>query len=338
MTNPQFADILATVPHHVGEIPDNCVTIILINEGVIVANMVFMMPERDLSPTDAMVLIQNLSQVDFEYFVTVAYSNRESKCEEHPAYYHESQMFGTLMMLIAGKRPLGAGLVTSEHWIDFTDDDLTKHPLSEIAESPTALHLAVEHGHERGGMRLTVPEPDLATPAIKAAVSKFAEAYEDIEDFEDIAKLPHYHRARAVWERCLSRDFGPTKPEAVDLIGYMQIEGLRDRLVVDVHSQTTDEQIFVQILKGDFDLHISKSRTQNAISLLLNLCQYTKGKQRVPILMALCHLSYHAGNNMNALDFLAQVPEKHRGVEWESIHHHLEHGGLSKFALNKPQP
>ncbi len=338
MSDPTFADILATIPHNLGEVPKDCMALILVHDGSIVANMVFVIPDRDLRPEDAALIMSKLSNVEFEYFLCVTYTDRPSKCEEHPPSWHESQLMTLFLELFAGKKNLGAGLVTSEHFIDFSDDELTKHPLSEIAESPTALHLAVEHSHERPGMRLTVPEPDLSTPKLKQAVAAFTEQQPEMENFHDLMRSPHLSKARALWQTVIARDFGPTYPEAVDLIGYFQIDGLRDRMVVDVLSHTDDEATFVQILKGKYDIHFSRERIEHAISVLLNLCQYAAGKQRVGLLMGLAVLSYYKGNNRNALDMLELIPRKHRDSEWEWHDANLRSGGMSQSALNTPMP
>ena len=339
--NPQtFADILSTVPHNIGETPTDSMVLMLIKDGYIVANLVFVMPERDMTPADAALIVGKCERVDFEHFITVAYTDRPSKCEDHPAGMHESQMLDLFMTITNGATVVGAGLVTSNYYIDFSEDDHPHRPLREIAESPTALHLAVEHSHEGAAlMKLDIPEPDLADRLSTLAIDQYVknQGGPEVNSLDDARKLVHYNDARELWERCLARDFGPTRPEAIDLIGYMQIDGLRDRLVVDVTSKTEDEQTFLRILRGEFDIHYSRARMNSAISVLVNVFQYAKPKHRDGLFIALALLEYHRGSNHDAIDYLQRVRNT-ESPEVRVLLPHLQHGGLAVSAQNQPLP
>lgn len=335
-----FADVLSTIPHNIGETPMDSMVLILVKDGSIIANLVFVMPDRDITPQDVLMIVKKCQRVEFEHFFAVAYTDRPSKCGDHPAGLHESQLIDLFMGFSNGASVIGGGLVTSEHFIDFSEEgeDYPKHPLSEIAESPTALHLAVEHSHEGAAMKVDIPEPDLATTASTLAIDMWLERQPQFEDFADITGSPFYDKARELWERCLARDFGPTRPEAVDLIAFLNTDGLRDRLIVDVSSKTEDEATFVKILKGMYDIHYSRSRMDNAISVLLNLFQYARPRHRNGLYVALAFLEYHRGSNLQALEYLEAIPEKHRTDEYHVLTQHISHGGMSISAQNQPLP
>lgn len=335
-----FADVLATIPHNLGEVPKDSMVLALVKNGSIIANLVFVMPDRDMTPSDVMLVVQKCQAVDFSHFFAVAYSDRPSKCDDHPTGYHQSQMIGLLMRMMNGAIIIGGGLVTKDHFIDFEEDEFPHHPISEIAESPTALHLAVEHSHEGAAMKVLVPEPDpsLATKLSALSIDQYVKNHGggQMEDFAAIIGHPHYSEARETWERCLSRDFGPTKTEAINLLGYMQLDGLRDRLIVDLLSHTEDEGTFVQILKGEYDIHYSRSRMQNASSLILNLMQYAKPRHRVALFVALAIIDYLRGSNLSALEYLDAIPEDKRPDEYHALYTHMTHGGMSVSASNAP--
>jgi hypothetical protein len=335
-----FADVLSTVPHNIGEVPTDSMVLILINDGYPVANLVFVMPERDITPSDVMLIVKKCLDVDFEHFFAVAYTDRPSKCEEHPNGYHAAQMIGLMMQMLGGKGLVGGGLVTSDHYLNFEEDGYPPHPLSEIAESPTALHLAVEHSHEGALMKISIPEPDLADRLSTLAIDQYVknQGGPEVDDLDTVKAMPHYSVAREVWERCLARDFGPTRQEAIDLIGYLQIDGYRDRLIVDVTSKTEDETTFVRILKGQMDLPFSTSRMNNAVSVLLNLFQYARPKHRTALFVALGLLEYHRGQNLQAIEYLNMIPEKRRPIEYTVLMPHLTHGGSSMSANHPPLP
>lgn len=351
MNHNTFADLLATVESVIGDRPKNSIVIAAFTEEArLVATLLIEITEEALAeknlgiePTHLLGIAQNMTQVDHQCFTILAYVDREPDCNDHPAMFHQTQYIAGFLEMLTGREAVAAGLITSEFFMEFDDDgpasedeeytasDWKRHPVSEIDESVKALEL------KAAGMYDVFPsplEPTAATKEVSAAIDSAFKSFPFLNNWEP----GHVEgaKARALFETCLARDFGPTEPEATELLGYLQHPGIRDRLVADVVSTADDYETYIRALTGKLEVTVSRSRMNNALGLFLNLTQYAEGERRHPLLLALSILSWFKGSAHHAgkyAQILADdIPEDKSVKLWMRK---LSSASLAKCALQQ---
>lgn len=334
MPDEMLPEILATIPHQIGEDIDEALVLCLIHEQKMFGNLVYSIPEGGMSMLHLLDILRTLTDVTFEAFLVVAYSNQDSHCEDHPPMYHAATILGRMIAAL-GSIPVGGALVTKDYWVDYSDNEFTHRDLTDIKQSVTALTLAVEGIHSHRTHHVDIPKPAGADVTSKVEIEAFSAVIPKMKEYSDITGSEHTVFARALWAKCMARDFGPTRPEAVRLIGYFQSIGIRDRLVVDVvDPDIEDEATFTMVLTGQHHVHINKARHERALSLLTNLLQYAEGKHRANILWSLASLEWFGGDSFHAREYLEAVPTKFRtkGRDWDALYNTIAHGHVAESA------
>jgi hypothetical protein len=182
----------------------------------------------------------------------------------------------------------------TDHW----------HDLAEVKESTLAADLVL-NGFRLEPQGLVIPEPTAVTDDVTEAID------ERVARIPKFPRLIHYAWAmpyvmdeRALYEELLQRGFGATEQEAVRMIACFQDPLLRDRLMVDTISSTTDPIEFGDAITGQSDIQPNPDRVVAAASLLDNLMQWTCDRHRLPLLVAQAWMHWMQGRTLDAEEYL----------------------------------
>lgn len=314
-----FAELLATIDGVIGERPKEAICIAAFTaEARLVGTLLIEIRELDktrrtlgIRPEHLKGIADQLSQIDYDCFCVLSYvDNVEPDCEDHPAMFHQSQYIGGLLAILTGKQPVSAGIVTSEYFMEYDDDmpegdeftaaDWTRHPVAEIDSSVRALEMRASGAYSAFRPPL---DPAYATPEMTKAIDDFAQSFPFLKHWTPENEA--CREARALFEVCIGRDFGPTEPEAVRMLGYMQHPGIRDRLLADIVTTDDDRETYLRALTGRLDVSLDQGRVERATGLFLNLTQYAEGDRRIPLILALSIVSWFRGSAHHAGRYVA---------------------------------
>lgn len=207
------------------------------------------------------------------------------------------------------------------------------HSLSDVDSSLVKVQLVAAGSAPAVGF--TVPEASLATASKSMKIDNLNASIPKLE-IEDLFTSPHVAEARELWERCLTRGFGPSEPEAMRLVAYFQREEMSIRLCADVVDTSNDPSVLMLTTLGRNEKRLSMRRVESAQSLLMNLMQWTDDAHRPRLLHALAWVNWTRGDSLVAIQCLeeaAKLDEKWGKCVLSTL---IKGGGYNVAAMIEP--
>ena len=300
MTTP--ADLLAMIPTVVEREPEEMLVLVTMKDGRVQAVMgLEHCEDESMVPEYITAIIEQMSEIKPDAMVAVFYTESESECEHDP-YEHVNIL---LMAVIGLLTPMDVapGLLVkggkykiygTSHW----------HDLSEVKDSTLAAQLVL-NGVPLEPQGVVVPEPTAVTPDIIDAIDDAVMCVPEFpERLRDVWAMPYVAEERALWGELLMRGFGATEDEAIRMVAAFQVPALRDRLMVDTVSTTTNMIDFGVTITGNSHEPVHRERLEEAGKLLDNLMQWTCDRHRAPLLVAQAWLHWMQGRSLDADNYL----------------------------------
>jgi hypothetical protein len=292
------ADLLACIPMLVGREPEEMMVMVTVKDNQVQGAMVMEhCPDIATAPRYMLNVMEALTELEPERLALVFYTESESDGLHEP--YED--IYDLIEMAVDALTPIEAiagvlvkggrfHLYNSDHW----------HDMAEVKESAMAAALVL-NGVPLVPDGVTIPEPTALTEDVTEAIDEAVTSLppltaSSLETWADPATM----QARELFESLLQRGFGATEVEAVTLIACFQRPMIRDRLMVDTISSTTDLEEFVRTISGNSETPISRPRMVAAVSLLDNLMQWTCDRHRLPLLVTQAWLYWMQGKEIDA--------------------------------------
>lgn len=100
--------------------------------------------------------------------------------------------------------------------------------------------------------------------------------------------------ARALWNEAIGED--TTEAAACELVSYLLIKTIRDRIMADAISAADDETTYQQVVTGRYEGQPDWSRVEATEELLVKVVAYTPTEDRAPLFSFLGWLRWYRGS------------------------------------------
>jgi hypothetical protein len=296
MTTP--ADLLALIPTLINREPEDALVLVTLKDDHMQAALGLKHVDDMEEMADYVTaIVKEMAELRPEALIMVFYAE-----DDDPKYELVNALLSltlnslTPMTVHPAIRVKGGRfqIMGTDHW----------HDIEEVKESELAAALVL-HGIPLQPEGVVIPEPTAVTDAVTQAIDdRVASAPSYPKLIHDAWVMPYVMEERALYEEVLQRGFGATEEEAVRLIACFQDPMLRDRLMVDTISDTTDPSEFGETITGQSDEMPDPDRVIAAAALLNNLMQWTCDRHRLPLLIAQSWMSWMQGRTLDAEQYL----------------------------------
>ncbi|MCC3270456.1 DUF4192 domain-containing protein [Arthrobacter gengyunqii] len=138
---------------------------------------------------------------------------------------------------------------------------------------------------------------------------------------------------RAAWYEAVGTQ--PDEAATIQLVSYLQVKALRDRIMADMINPAEDEGTYRAVFMGQHPERPDWSRVDACEVLLVQLLAYTPAADRAPLFSALGWLAWYKGKGSLAAAYLAKALESEPGYRLaELLDEMLRTGLLAKTATN----
>lgn len=318
------ADILAYVPHMLGETPKESFVVITMQGNALGATLRIDAP-LCFEPKAFAQTVVSYATADEAATGTllVIYTDEDATPGTRPFAEHVQAL---LTELRTARMPLqGAWMVTSEMWTNYLCTDSVCCPersLEEITNS-TGNAAFIYRGSSVTGF--TKPEPFTGE----------AEARETIAAHKPDGWPEDTEARRAQWAELLQNPKALTKESALDLAGALQHPSTRDHLMVDIITNAPEQ--FTSVLLGVFLARPDWARVDTAQELAFELMKVTPEGQRAPMLCMIGWLEWLKGKSSFAARYFKLALEDVEGFRLAELLAELVERGLLADCVRDPK-
>jgi hypothetical protein len=296
MSSP--ADLLVLIPTLINREPEDMLVLITVKDGQMQAALgMEHVEDMDGMAGYVAAIVTQMAELRPDSLIVVFYVG-----DDHPKYSLVSLL---IMATLETATPMTVHpaimvkdgrfqIMGTDHW----------HDIEEVKASELAAALVL-HGIPLKPEGLVIPEPTAVTDEVTQAIDdRVANIPVYPTLMPDAWAMPYVTEERALYEALLERGFGATEDEAVRLIACFQDPLLRDRLMVDTISNTTDPIEFGETITGQSNNMPDPERVIAAANLINNLMQWTCDRHRLPMLVAQAWMSWMQGRTLDAEQYL----------------------------------
>lgn len=292
------ADLLAFIPTIINREPRDVLVLITLKDDQLQAALGLEHVKDIESMAEYVVsIIAQMSELKPDALIMVFYVE-----DDHPKYAMVNLLTSSALDALTPMEVHHAIMVKgakfqimgTDHW----------HDIEEVMGSELAATMVL-NGISLKPEGLVIPEPTAVTDAVTQAIDdRVANTPPYPAEIHDAWSMPYVMEERALYEELLQRGFGASEEEAVRLIACFQKPLLRDRLMVDTISNTTDPVEFGETITGQSDIAPDPDRVMAAANLINNLMQWTNDRHRLPMLVVQAWLSWMQGRTLDAEQYL----------------------------------
>ncbi|MBU8869215.1 DUF4192 domain-containing protein [Paenarthrobacter aromaticivorans] len=318
------ADILAYVPHMLGETPKESFVLITMQGNALGATL------RVDAPFGAEPRAYAQSAVSYATLdeaatgsLLVIYTDENTPEQPRPYAAHVQALRTELRI---ARMPLkDAWLVTSKAWSNYLCIDPACCPeraLEEIADSTGNAALIYRGSNVKG---FTTPAPFTGQEQARETIAAH-KPYGWPEDTE---------ARRSQWDGLLRNPDTLTPVAALELAGALQHPGTRDHLMVDIITNAPEQ--FTSVLLGVFVTRPDWTRVDTAQELAFELMKATPEGQRAPMLCMIGWLEWLKGKSSFAARYFKLALDDVEGYRLAELLTELVERGLLADCVRDPQ-
>jgi hypothetical protein len=335
------ADMLAYIPYAINREPKNMVVLSLKikdEEHGNAAILAFRLPEGP-DPDFIKAMYEGVREIEAESCIAVIYTDDEGCEDGHPPHMDIATVILVTFQIMISDVPLLSMLtVGKDGWWNL-DDVETKHSLDEITDSTLNAEMIADGRTYRRG-DIVIPEPTAASASLFLGIEKRRLAIpRNLDRYDFLTGNIHFTKARALLDTLLRAEHGPSETQAVEMIAYLSVEVIRDRLIGDIVGAPEGKKGYGKHLCGSGETPLSKSRIDAALGLLTNLLQYATGTHRAAVLFCYSWLKLMTGDPETAQAYFKAAGDLN---EWlsvpELIGKGLIEGRIPPVAAMRPVP
>lgn len=317
VTASTAADLLAYVPTVLGFQPRESFVVITMRGKVAGATLRTDAPREGVRPVDyaRTVMEHLLADTAADGALLIAYTNEVADAalsgeNEHAKPYMDYAKAIETEMERAGWSLRNGWLVTDKGYTTYFCEDVgccTLNPLEEVRDSTVNAEM-VYRGYST--------RPSVEAMAVDPAFIGSGDAHATISDatywinrLGALNDLEFDHQkmrdARAEWNEALGEDVD--EAAACELVAYLHIKSIRDRLMADAISAADDELMFGKILTGRYEGRPDWSRVDATEDLLIKVLAYTPIEDRAPLFCFLGWLCWYRGSSSVAIAYFTKA-------------------------------
>ncbi|MFJ7751840.1 DUF4192 domain-containing protein [Arthrobacter sp. NPDC097144] len=336
ITATTAADILAFFPHSLGFDPRESFGFITLNGTRTGASLRMDIPDESVSPSDFAQMIAHhlLSDTNADGTLFLVYTNEPAADPfDFDAKPYKDYAQAIEIELESAGIPIRDGwLITDHGWTTYFCEDAdccTMNPLSDIEDSVLSAHMVFA-----GSAKCTELAENPAFIGREDTGRRIHEAAARLEvrnpvDFTE----PAMCEARSAWYEAVGTQ--PDEEATIQLVSYLQVKALRDRIMADMINPAEDEGIYRAVFMGQHPERPDWSRVDACEVLLVQLLACTPTADRAPLFSALGWLAWYKGQGSLAADYLAKAMESEPGYRLaELLDEMLRTGLLAKTSTN----
>ncbi|MHA7241493.1 DUF4192 domain-containing protein [Arthrobacter sp. TMS1-12-1] len=229
---------------------------------------------------------------------------------EHAKPYMEYAKALEAEMERAGWSLRNGWLVTDKGWTTYFCEDggcCTLNPLDEVRDSAVNAEMIYRGYSTRPSAEATAVDPAFIGSDDAHATITEATYWINRLGAPDDLEFDHQKMcdARAEWNEALGEDID--ERAACELVCYLNIKSIRERLMADAIGAADDEPTFQKVLIGQYEGRPDWSRVEATEDLLIKILAYTPIEDRAALFCFLGWLSWYRGSSSVAIAYFTKA-------------------------------